>query len=208
VSDVSIELILCDVGGVLGSNGWDHVERATAASHFGFDYASFETRHLEAVDTWERGLMTMDEYLDFTVFNVDRPFAREEFSAFMFAQSVPKPEALALMSALAATGRWRMMTMNNESAELNAHRIELFGLRPIFSAFITSAYIAAQKPHAMFYDRALAVAHANPERTVFIDDRPQNLEPARQRGVHCVHATDFTAIRDGLAALGVRPQGA
>lgn len=203
MSDTPIELILCDVGGVLGSNGWDHGERASAARHFGFDYAGFEQRHEEAVDTWECGRMTMDEYLDFTVFNVTRPFSREDFAAFMFAQSVPNAPALQLMTRIASLGRWRMMIMNNESPELNAHRVRLFGLRPIFSAFITSAYIGAQKPHSRFYDNALAISHADPARTVFIDDRLENLEPARQRGVHCVHATDTTAVRAGLAALGV-----
>ncbi len=205
MSDAAIELILCDVGGVLGSNGWDHTERTAAASHFGLDFAPFEQRHEEAVDTWECGRMTMAEYLDFTVFNVDRSFTREEFSAFMFAQSVPNTATLELMTDLASLGRWRMMTMNNESAELHAHRAQLFGLRQVFSAFITSAYIGAQKPHGTFYDRALGISHADPERTVFIDDRPVNLAPARERGVHCIQATDTAAVRVGLAALGVHP---
>jgi putative hydrolase of the HAD superfamily len=205
VSDAPIELILSDVGGVLGSNGWDHGSRSSAAEHFRLDFASFEKRHEDAVDTLECGRMTLDEYLDFVVFNVDRPFTREEFRKFMFSQSVPNQAALQLMAALASQRRWRMMTMNNESAELNAYRIELFGLRPIFSAFLTSAYIGAQKPHGQFYDRALAVAQADPARTVFIDDRPQNLEPARARGVHCIQALNTDAVRDGLAALGIRP---
>ncbi|HEY8308952.1 MAG TPA: HAD-IA family hydrolase [Gemmatimonadaceae bacterium] len=203
MSDTSIELILCDVGGVLGSNGWDHGERASAAKHFKFDYSDFEKRHEEAVDTWECGRMTMDEYLDFTIFNIDRGFSREDFTAFMFAQSVPNISALQLMASLASQHRWRMMTMNNESAELNAHRITLFGMESTFSAFLTSAYIGAQKPHERFYDSALAISHADPARTVFIDDRPANLEPARARGVHCIQASDTNAVRAGLAALGI-----
>lgn len=191
------------MGGVLGSNGWDRGQRASAAQHFGFAYAPFERRHEDAIDTWECGRMTLDEYIDFTVFNEERAFVRDEFKAFMFAQSAPEPATLRLMAGLAATRRWRMMTMNNESAELNAHRVELFGLRSIFSAFITSAYIGAQKPHATFYDRALNISHADPERTVFIDDRPENLEPAQARGIRCVLATGPDAVRDGLAALGV-----
>ncbi len=203
MSDASIELILCDVGGVLGTNGWDHDSRRLAAQRFGFEFEPFERRHEEAVDTWECGRMTMDEYLDFAVFNVARPFSHDDFSAFMYSQSVPKPAALDLMTQLSSLRRWRMMTMNNESAELNAYRVKLFDLTPIFSAFLTSAYIGAQKPHPGFYDRALAVAHADPERTVFIDDREPNLAPVRARGVRCIHATDTDAVREGLAALGV-----
>jgi putative hydrolase of the HAD superfamily len=203
VSDASIELILSDVGGVLGSNGWDHHQRAAAAEHFGFDSSSFEQRHEDAIETWESGRMTMDEYLDFTLFNVERPFTREEFTSFVLSLSVPKSAALKLMANLASQHRWRMMAANNESAELNAHRVQLFGLQSIFSAVLTSAYVGARKPHSTYYDRAFGISCADPARTVFIDDRLENLEPARDRGAHCVHATDTEALRAGLAALGV-----
>ncbi|MEO7217200.1 MAG: HAD-IA family hydrolase [Gemmatimonadaceae bacterium] len=205
MNNPSIELILCDVGGVLGTNGWDHLERARTAERFGFDYSSFERRHEEAVDTWESGRMTLNEYLDFTLFNEDRDFSKEDMIAFMYAQSVAEPVTLRLMDELAARKRWRMMTANNESAELNAYRVELFGLSSIFSAFLTSAYIGAKKPHPTFYERAISIAHAIPERTVFIDDRPENLEQPRKLGLHCVLATDPEAVRVGLAALGVMP---
>jgi len=208
VNDAPIELILCDVGGVLGTNGWDHESRASAAEQFGFDLGPFEERHEEALDTWESGRMTLDEYLDFSVFNVDRPFGREDFKAFMLSQSAPNSVALGFMADLASQNRWRMMTMNNESAELNAYRVDLFGLRPIFSAFLTSAYVGARKPHALFYEKALAIAHADPARTVFIDDRPVNLDPVRTMGVHCVQASSTDAVRAGLAALGITASGA
>lgn len=203
--DAAIELVLFDVGGVLGTNGWDTHERDRAAERFELDRAAFEARHDEAVGTWESGQMTIDDYLDFVVFNEPRAFSRDAFRDFMFAQSRPFHEAIDFARMLAATRRWRMMTMNNESAELHEHRVRSFGLTPIFNAFIVSAYVAARKPHGVFYDRALAIAHADPARTVFVDDRDGNLEPARARGVHTVHATDLAAMRDGLAALGVTP---
>ena len=198
-----IELVLFDVGGVLGTNGWDTAEREAAAARFSLDYESFERRHDEAVQTWESGHMTLDDYLDFVVFNAPRAFTRVEFRDFMFAQSKPAPEMIALARSIGATGRHRLMVMNNESAELNAIRIERFGLGPIFTAFLTSCYIGFRKPHGTFYDRALAIANADPARTVFVDDREENLEPVRARGVHTVHATGIDSVRDGLAALGV-----
>lgn len=203
-----IDLVLFDVGGVLGTNGWDTAERAAAAARFDLDYESFEQRHDEAVQTWESGHMSLDDYLDFVVFNTPRPFTREAFRDFMYAQSRPAPEMIALVRSIAATGRYTLMAMNNESAELNAMRVERFGLAPIFTAFLTSCYIGFRKPHDAFYDRALAIAHADPERTVFIDDRAENLVPARARGVHTVHATGLAAVRAGLAALGVTGRAA
>ena len=48
--------------------------------------------------------------------------------------------------ALAATSRFHMMTLNNESDELNAYRIREFGLASIFEAFISSCYLSVRKP--------------------------------------------------------------
>ncbi len=114
---MSITHVFFDVGGVLGTNGWDQHQRAAAAEAFGLDVAELHKRHEEAVTVWETGGMSLDEYLDHTVFHRARPFSREEFRTFMLSQSVAFPETIAVARDLARTGRYRMMTINNESAE-------------------------------------------------------------------------------------------
>lgn len=207
-----IELILFDVGGVLGTNGWDTGERAAAVRTFNLDGADFERRHREAKPRWESGETTIDEYLGFTVFYAERPFTPSAFRDFMRAQSVANEPMLALARALAASGSYRLMTFNNESAELHRYRVERFGLDAIFVAFLVSCFLGGLKPEPVVYERALGIAGAVPDRTVFIDDRAPNLEPARARGVHTIHATNVEAVREGLTALGVavpeQPAGA
>lgn len=198
-----ITLVLFDAGGVLGTNGWDHDERAGACRVFAIDRETFEARHEQVIGTWETGNMTMDEYLDFTVFDQPRPFTRQAFRDFMFAQSVPNREMLAYVAELVAKRRYTLMMVNNEPAELNEYRVRSFVLRPLFSAFLSSCYLGMRKPSGDYYDRALAIAHADPGTTVFIDDREENLIPARERGVHTLHATGVESVRAGLAELGV-----
>ena len=50
-----IELVLFDIGGVLGSNGWDREQRAAAVERFGLDAEDFQYRHEETVGAWESG---------------------------------------------------------------------------------------------------------------------------------------------------------
>lgn len=195
--------VFFDVGGVLGSSGWGTEPRERAVERFGLDAADFDRRHREVVGPWEEGRLSLDEYLDCTVFGVPRPFVRDAFTAFMRAQSRPYPETIAIARALSATGRFRLMTLNNESAELNAHRLKLFGLAPIFAAFFSSCWLGAAKPARRIYDLALAMAQAEPARSVFIDDREQNLAPARALGMRAVRFTDAQTLRRELAALGV-----
>ncbi len=197
--------VFFDVGGVLGSNAWGSEARAVAVERFRLDAADFDRRHREVVGRWEEGRLTLDEYLDATVFDAPRPFARDEFAAFMRAQSRPHPEVIAVARDLAAAGRYRLMTINNESAELNAWRLRQFGLAPIFTAFFTSCWLGVAKPARRIYELALAMSQAEPDRAVFIDDREQNLHPARALGMRAVRFTTADALRRDLAVLGVAP---
>ena len=80
---MTITHVFFDVGGVLGTNGWDQHQRAAAAEAFGLDAAELHQRHEEAVTAWETGGMSLDTYLDRTVFYRARPFSRADSRAFM-----------------------------------------------------------------------------------------------------------------------------
>lgn len=200
---MSITHVFFDVGGVLGTNGWDRDQRAAAVAQFGLDAGEFAERHEEAVATWETGGMTMDEYLTCTVFHRPRTFSVEDFKAFMFAQSVAFREPIEVARALTRTRRYRLMTLNNESAELNAYRLRYFGLRDIFTAFFSSCWLGALKPARRIYERALAMSQAQPGGSVFIDDRERNLDVPHMLGMHTIVYRDAPRLRADLAALGV-----
>ena len=203
---MSITHLFFDVGGVLGSNGWDREQRAAAARQFQLERGELEEMHSEAVAMLELGRITLDEYLKTTVFYSDRPFAPEDFKRFMFAQSTPNPEAIELARKLARTGRYTLMTLNNESAELNQHRIELFGLRDIFTAFFSSCWVGVLKPARRIYEVALAMAQARPDASVFIDDRERNLEPARVLGMRTIVFSEAGKLEAELAGMGVQTE--
>lgn len=200
--------IFFDVGGVLGTNGWDHVSRADAVQTFDLDAEVYDELHREAVGSFEQGEMTLDEYLDATVFHRPRDFSRRDFWRFMMGRSRPHEETIALARRLARSGDYRLMTLNNESAELNEHRIRAFGLRPVFEAFFSSCFLGVTKPARRIYEMALAVAQAEPAATLFIDDRDQNLVPARRLGMRTIHYTGPEALADALLEEGVRWSGA
>ncbi|MDQ6828628.1 MAG: HAD family phosphatase [Gemmatimonadota bacterium] len=202
-TSVPIRHVFFDIGGVLGSNGWDREQRATAVQEFNLKELDFEYRHLETVSAWEEGRMSLDEYLDITVFYEPRPFTKQRFTEFMFAQSQPFLDSIDVVKAIRAQRRVVLMTLNNESAELNAHRIERFGLRPLFDAFLTSCWLNSRKPASIIYQRAVGVAQADPRASVFVDDREQNLGPARQLGMRTILFHDAAQLSDGLRSIGV-----
>ena len=193
--------IFFDIGGVLGSNGWDSEQRGRAVKRFGLDAEDFEWRHKEVVAQWEEGRITIDEYLDIAVFCARRSFSREEFIEFMYSQSIPDEATIGIARALSRQAGYTMMTMNNEAEELNTHRIEKFGISQIFEAFLSSCWLGVRKPIPRFYNRGLGIAYAEPESSLFIDDRPQNIISASTLGMNVVHFKSATQLRSDLERL-------
>jgi putative hydrolase of the HAD superfamily len=198
-----INAIFWDVGGVLLSNAWDHNERREAVARFGLDPDDFERRHASVVSDFETGKLTLEQYLDRTVFYRDRPFDRGPFQQFMLSRSQPKPEVLALARELVASGKYLMSTINNESTELNEYRIRQFALNEIFHLFVSSCFVGLRKPSPQIYALAMNLRQQGPGECCFIDDRPENLQPAAQLGMHCIQMKGAENLRQQLNALGV-----
>ncbi len=201
----SIHAIFWDVGGVLLTNAWDRTERMAAFEHFRLDEEEFHSRHEMVVSSFERGKISLDEYLQRTVFYRNRPFSRDEFRQYMFSLSRPMPEVLDFARALAKSGRYFMGTINNESRELNLYRIEKYGLREIFRLFVSSCFVGLRKPESGIYHLAIDITQIDPHECCFIDDRALNLECASSLGMHTIQMQTLEQLRTELEKLGVKP---
>ena len=190
--------IFFDIGGVLGSNGWDHEQRERAVERFDLNAEDFEWRHKEVIGEWEEGRITLDEYLEIAVFHTPRSFSREKFIEFMHTQSIPDEATIAIARQLSALGEYTLMTLNNESEELNKYRIEKFGISQIFEAFLCSCWLGVRKPLRKFYHRGLGIAHAEAATSLFIDDRQPNLLSASTLGMNVIHFQSAAQLRSDL----------
>lgn len=201
----AIRALFWDVGGVLLTNAWDHTERAAALEHFQLDEKEFHDRHEMVVSSFERGKITLDEYLDRTVFYRPRSFTLDVFREYMFGLSKPFPQVLDLAHALADSGRYFMGTINNESRELNYYRIEHFGLRNFFRLFVSSCFVGLRKPERDIYRLALEITQIPAEQCCFIDDRALNLECAAKLGMKTIEMRHVDQLREDLGKLGIAP---
>lgn len=201
----AIRALFWDVGGVLLTNAWDRDERTKALQQFHLEADEFQSRHELVVSSFERGKITLDEYLDRTVFYRERPFTRDAFRDSMFSLSQPFPEVLAFAQSLANSGQYFMGTINNESRELNNFRIEKFGLRKIFRLFVSSCFVGLRKPERDIYRLALEITQFPADQCCFIDDRALNLECASQQGMHTIQMQSLDQLKTDLKKLEVAP---
>ena len=115
----------------------------------------------------------------------------------MFAQSGPWPDSIAVARDLARARAVRVATLNNESAELNVHRIERSGCATSFRRSSAPAGSACASRRSEIYKRVLGMTQADPARTLFIDDRQQNLTPAAALGMQTIHVSVGRRSCDG-----------
>ena len=199
-----ISTLFFDIGGVILTNGWDSVARRAAISKFQLDFQEFEARHLVANPAFERGQMTLDEYLEQTIFYSKRTFSLQEFRDFMYSQSQPMPESLEFVRRMARSRGYLIATINNEGAEINAYRIEQFSLRDIFAAFFSSCYVGMRKPDTGIYELALKVLQRSADESIFVDDRAENIEGARKVGLNTIQFKDVPQLACDLNNFGVQ----
>jgi putative hydrolase of the HAD superfamily len=199
-----ISTLFFDIGGVILTNGWDSVARRAAINKFQLDFQEFEARHLVANPAFERGQMTLDEYLEQTIFYSKRTFSLQEFRDFMYSQSQAMPESLEYVRRIARSRGYLIATINNEGAEINAYRIEQFSLRDIFAAFFSSCYVGMRKPDTGIYELALKVLQRSADESIFVDDRAENIEGARKVGLNTIQFKDVPQLEGDLNNFGVQ----
>jgi putative hydrolase of the HAD superfamily len=198
------DVILFDVGGVLLTNGWDHRERAAIVDQFHLDAAALEAHHAKVFEPWERGEITLDEYLDAAVFYEPRSFTHEEFFAAMCAQSRELPDgATCILKEFAASHKCMVGSLNNEARETHEFRMQKFGLRQYLEFTFTSCYMGLRKPDPTIYRRVLGILGKPAERSLFIDDRLENVAAAAAVGMKALRFTGADALRRDLQALEV-----
>jgi putative hydrolase of the HAD superfamily len=198
------DAILFDVGGVLLTNGWDHCERADIMAKFRLDPAAFESRHPAPNDQWERDLITLEQYLDATVFYEPRSFSREDFFAAMCAESTELGDgALGILRELAASGKYMVGVLNNEARATNEYRFERIGLRDAIDVALSSCYLGLRKPEPAIYRRALDILGKPAERILFIDDRAENAAGAAAVGMKTIRFEGAAKLREQLETCGV-----
>ncbi len=198
-----IKALFFDLGGVLLTNGWDRSMRQRAAATFQLDYAEMDERHHLTFDTFESGKLTLDEYLDRTVFYQARPFSREEFKSFMFAQSKPYPQMIEWVRALKARYLLRIAAVSNEGRELTEYRVRNFGLVEFIDFFIVSSFIHFRKPDRDMYRIALDIAQVSPQQVAYVEDRLMFVEVARNLGIRGIHHVGYEATKKAMETLGL-----
>jgi putative hydrolase of the HAD superfamily len=203
----AVKTLFLDIGGVLLTNGWDRQVRKKACQVFNLDEEEVNERHHLTFDTYEEGKLSLDDYLNRTIFYENRPFSREEFKAFMFDQSQPFSETLDFFRSLKARYSLKTVAVSNEGRELTVHRIEKFDLGSVIDFYVSSCFVHFRKPDADIYRMALDVAQTPPDEVVYIDDREMFVQVAQGLGIRSIHHENCQSTQAALDSYKLRLDG-
>jgi len=204
---IPITALFVDVGGVLLTNGWDHLARKRAAKNFKLQWAEMEDRHRLVFETHEEGKIAFEEYLGRVVFYKKRPFTRAQFRDFMFAQSKPYPRMINLFAHLKVRHGLKIAVVSNESRAVNAYRIRKFKLDRFVDIFISSCFVHIRKPDADIFRLALDIAQAPAQQVVYNENTPMFVQIAQGLGIRSILHTDYKSTCTKLASFGLPNDG-
>ncbi len=194
----NITTLFFDVGGICLTNGWDHVSREKSTKEFSLDYEQMERRHKPVFKDFEKGKLSLDEYLNKVVFFKERTFSKIDFIEFMYQQSQKIETTFEILDELISQKNYHLATINNESLELNKYRVNKYNLDKYFKCFFSSCYLGVRKPEAEIFNKALKIFHKDPEECLFVDDREENYRTAKNIGLNAVLIDDVSNLADLL----------
>ncbi len=112
----------------------------------------------------------------------------------------PIEESHALLEEVHAAGH-ALYCLSNMSRRSYAYVRGKYDFWRYFKGIVVSAHVKLLKPEADIYHYLLWRYRLDPERSVFIDDRPENIEAARAVGMHGIVFEDPASCRRQLQAL-------
>lgn len=175
--------IVFDLGGVVF---WRNPKKCTQEF---LDFFAFvrETPMPHFWNEYDRGALSLDEVMEHLMMRSG--FSREKCVDFV-QRAIDMQEAIrpteTLIEALKADGRYRLFVLSNMSREF----IDFLRRVPVYRHFdgeVVSCEEGICKPEPEIYRLLLERYALDPAETLFIDDRPENVEAAEREGIVGFH---------------------
>lgn len=152
-------------------------------------------------DESDQGLRTTEELLK--AFIANAPDLADEIR--MVYQAVGDtiellPYALEWIQDLKAKG-YKIYILSNYSENTFNQTQEKLKFLPVVDGAVFSYEIKLLKPDAAIYDYLCEKYQLIPEESVFLDDRPVNIEGARKKGIHGIVFCDYEQGKRELEKL-------
>ncbi len=203
MADPRFRVLYSDIGGVLGTNGWDTQIRHDVCLKFNVSPDEIDKRHQLMFDSYERGFLKFEEYLRWVFFASPRTFSLETLRDFAFTASIPWPENIALFNRVKKANGLKFGLISNEGQGITEYRMNAFGLRDVADFMVVSHCVHMRKPDREIWQLALDLAQVTPDQCIYVDDREMFVNVAATLGFTAFQHVDLDSTREKFQRLGL-----
>ena len=93
-------------------------------------------------------------------------------------------DSIAVLDSL--VGKYRLFILSNASASLD-WSFDYLGIRQYFDDIVISSYERCEKPSLKIFERSICRFNIDPRRSLFIDDKVENVIAAKECGLQGLH---------------------
>lgn len=184
---MTIRAVICDIGGVLihtvdtsKHKRWEHRFGLNEGELFNIAIQAGFEREATVGEITEQELFRRIA----TFSNLDEAELEEFKDAFWSSEQLDTELATFLKSL---RPQYKTATLSNAWSDARIEVNRKFHIDELVDAQFFSAEEGVAKPNPQFYRIALDYLKAQPDEAVFLDDVRQNVDVARQIGMHTIH---------------------
>ncbi len=197
-----IESIIFDWGGVLADDPRPGLLRYCADA-FGLAQEDYVPAHDSSLDEFQKGLISEERFWQNVCRKLGKPMPKVPLlwsEAFRSAY-VPRPEVFSIVSSLRDKGCRTALLSNTELPAVEFfHELNY----DMFDVLVFSCTEGVMKPERKVYEIVLERLGSKARQSVFIDDREDYVQGAREAGLNAFIFEDVEQVKEKLAQLGVR----
>jgi len=206
--ELPITTVVFDLGGVLID--WDprYLYRQLLATDEAIEAFLDEVGFSEWNHTVDAGTTTWTDAV--AALSAAHPHHRELIEAYplRFAETLSGPieDSVAVLRELHELGL-RLLALTNWSTETFPVALERFDFLALFDDIMVSGAERVAKPDPEIFTLLVRRHGLDPSRTLFVDDKQDNVDAAVRAGLVGVLFTDAVTLREDLESAGVLHRG-
>jgi len=197
-----IEAIIFDWGGVLIDDPRPALMRYCVKA-LGVSQETYTKAHNKFMDDFQRGSFSEQTFWTKVCGEIKRPKpqVRSLWGDAFRAAYLPRPQVFALASALHKSGYKTALLSNAEVPAMQF--FDELGY-DMFDVVVFSCAEGITKPERKIYEITVDRLGLQPRQVVFIDDRPENINGAKETGLSTILFRDIEQVKKELSRLSVK----
>lgn len=197
----AIKSVIFDWGGVLiedpAAGLMQYCAKALRVSKENFIKA-----HSKFADDFQKGLICEDTFWEriYSELNVPKPKVRSLWAEAFKASYVPRNDMFAMAASLQENGYKTAVLSNTEVPTMQFFHRQHYDM---FDVLVFSCAEGVKKPGRKIYELTLQKLNSQPEQSVFIDDKPEYINGAKEVEINTVLFQSMDQAKNELARLGI-----